>query len=66
MRDAKHGSPYDRGAADSYYRRDPIPHLWEFEDGGAIRVEVLTDQEESEYWQGYWDNEDFGNFKEYN
>jgi hypothetical protein len=49
----EHGSPYDLGSADSYYRR-PIRLSKEF-----------TKEQEIEYLQGYWDQEATGDHKDY-
>jgi hypothetical protein len=48
-----HGSPYDRGSADAYYRR-PI----------SISRD-LTKEQEMEYLKGYWDQQKSGDFKDY-
>lgn len=62
-----HGSPYDRGSADSYYRRRPKPH-W-FPNGTyndpEIKESDMSPFEVAEYWRGYNDNEEAGDFKEY-
>jgi hypothetical protein len=67
MKDAKHGSPYDRGGADSYYRRPRDPHWWP--DGtyigrrfGSLR---MTEDEIAEYNKGYDENEKIGHHKEW-
>jgi len=62
-----HGSPYDRGSADSYYRRSCSPHWYPAGsyDGSCIQEEDMTTQEIAEYLQGYEENEKSGNFKEY-
>jgi len=56
-----HGSPFDRGMADSYYQRAIIPH--KIVDG----KQVLLDRgnEYDEYMEGYKTNEDIGNFKDW-
>lgn len=60
--DKSHGSPYDCGAADSYYGR-----RWMKPRKIVNREETfdLTDQEKAEYYQGFEDNEDYGDFKDY-
>lgn len=62
-----HGSPYDRGAADSWYRRSPVPHYWPNGTGHGQRVERadMTEEQISEYWRGYHDNEASGDHKEW-
>lgn len=65
--DKRYGGPYDRGSADSYYRRRFRPHY--FVKGTYMSEEVLQEQmtrEEIEaYTAGYEDNEYDGNFKDY-
>ena len=63
---AKHGSPYDRGSADSYYRRPAKPHYFPDGDVGfSDPVTDLTDEEKAEYYRGYEDNERAGDFKDW-
>jgi hypothetical protein len=65
--DTYHGGPYDRGGADSYYRRSPSPHYWPAGTGKGSRVEenMMTKEEIDAYWAGYNDNEQAGDFKEW-
>jgi len=63
--DTRHGGPYDRGAADSYYGRRPRPHYYKAGTGMSERVEDITQLEADAYWAGYDDNEKDGNFKEW-
>jgi hypothetical protein len=49
----EHGSPYDTGSADAYYRR-PISIAKEF-----------TKEQEMEYLKGYWDQQRDGDIKSY-
>jgi len=64
-----HGSPYDRGSADSYYQRGRRPHYYGGKQGGPYGGETkfveadMTAQEIQEYNQGFNDNEDDGNWK---
>jgi hypothetical protein len=37
----RHGGPYDRGSADGYYGRDPIPHYFVGETYTSAIVEQL-------------------------
>ena len=62
-----HGSPYDRGGADSYYGRPMKPHWWPAGTykGWAVIAEDMTDVEIEEYYQGYEDNELSGDKKEW-
>lgn len=65
--DKRHGGPYDRGSADSYYGRPRRPHYF----AGAtystpeVTEEDMTPDEISAYNQGYDDNEADGNFKDW-
>jgi hypothetical protein len=61
----KHGSPFDRGSADSYYHRPPSPHKYPNGTGNLPRVEELTEEEIQAYNAGYQFNERFGEKKEY-
>jgi hypothetical protein len=64
---ATHGSPFDRGSADSYYGRAQNPHKYPNGTGNAPRVEAeaMTLQEMREYYKGYEYNEQFGDKKDY-
>ena len=65
--DASHGSPFDRGSADSWYGRAQSPHKYPNGTGNAPRIEApeLTLQEMREYFRGYEYNEQFGGKKSY-
>lgn len=63
----RHGGPYDRGSADSYYRRGCNPHYYK---GGTYQTDCveekdMTPEEIAEYMQGYDDNEADCHFKEW-
>jgi len=66
-----HGSPYDRGGADSYYRRGVNPHYYGGPQGGPFGGTVkiymmdMSQEEIDQYMKGYQDNEDAGDFKEW-
>jgi len=62
-----HGGPFDRGSADSYYRRPPEPHKWPDGTlkGKQVTEEFLTDEERKAYWAGYNENEESGDFKDW-
>ena len=65
----RHGGLYDRGSADSYYRRTPDPH-WYPEGtaqcpGYGDRKVHLTLEEIAEYYKGYHDNQLNGDFKSF-
>ena len=59
-----HGTPYDRGRADSYYRRNPRPHKWT-DMLGRNEVDDLNPTEIAEYHAGYSDNEHNGDHKDW-
>jgi len=62
-----HGSPHDRGGADSYYGRLYAPHYWPEGTGNGKRVGYadMTDEQVKEYYTGFYDNEAAGIFKEW-
>ena len=55
----EHGSPYDRGSADSYYRRPYNPHWYPLGSykGEKIGIKDMTEQQIVEYKYGYEENE---------
>lgn len=63
----RHGGAYDRGEADSYYRRRRNPHY--FVGHSFLSTEVtekdMTPEEIAAYNQGYDDNEELGDYKQY-
>ena len=65
--DERHGGPYDRGAADSYYGREYNPHYFVGDSYNSARIELalMTTQEIVAYTVGYANNEADGNKKEY-
>ena len=62
-----HGSPWDRGAADSHYRRPRNPHKGGVggDTGARILLEDLSEQDVHEYHAGYDWNELYGDKKDY-
>jgi hypothetical protein len=60
-----HGSPYDRGSADAYYRRPIRPHYCPSGNNQGIEDCDLTKEQEMEYLKGYWDQQKSGDFKDY-
>ena len=60
---ADHGSPYDRGRADSYYHRPKNPHKGGVSIASGPREESLTHEERFFYNMGYEWNEQFGDKK---
>ena len=65
--DARHGGPYDRGMADSYYRRASNPHYYQGDTKASPRVAYkdMTPDEVEAYYAGYRDNEEMGDYKEW-
>jgi len=65
--DERHGGPYDRGGADSWYRRSPIPHYWTQGTGSGIKIEEedMTPDEIKAYFAGYDENESSGCHKDW-
>ena len=63
--DASHGSPFDRGSADSYYSRPQQPHNYPNGSYNPPRIEAedMTLAEMREYFRGYEYNEQFGDKK---
>ena len=62
-----HGSPFDRGSADSWYSRAPDPH-WYPEGsyrGERINQSDMTPAEIQAYIAGYRHNEEYGGKKEW-
>jgi hypothetical protein len=62
-----HGSPFDRGAADSWYSRPQDPHWWPEGSYNGTRVEAqdMSLAEMRAYYAGYEYNEEFGGKKEW-
>jgi hypothetical protein len=65
--DERHGGPYDRGGADSYYRRKFDPHYYVGDTRASERVEAdqMTQEEVEAYTAGYFNNEELGYYKDY-
>lgn len=63
----RHGGPYDRGSADSYYGRGYEPHYYVGATYSTRRVnaEDMGADELAAYKAGYDDNEAAGNFKDW-
>jgi hypothetical protein len=63
--DKSHGSPFDRGSADSYYGRPQEPHWYPEGTGIGKRVgpEDMTIAQMRAYYRGYQYNEEFGDKK---
>lgn len=65
--DERHGGPYDRGVADSYYSRPYSPHYFKGDTHMSDRVDLgdMTPEEITAYTAGYRDNEAAGNHKDW-
>lgn len=61
----RHGSLYDRGSADSYYGRGKKPHWYPNGTYHPPEITNLTEEEIAEYNQGFDDNQEARNFKEW-
>jgi hypothetical protein len=63
--DTSHGSPFDRGSADSYYGRPRAAHWWP--EGTGVGKEVtakdMTPEQREAYYAGYDWNEGTGDKK---
>jgi len=66
--DQRHGGPYDRGTADSYYGREYWPHYFVRDTHKSPRIDIdqMTDAEIAAYTAGYRNNEATGDKKEWN
>jgi len=55
----RHGGPFDRGSADSYYHRGVNPHYYVGATSFTDRIERddMTDEEVKQYYAGYEYNE---------
>lgn len=64
---AAHGSPFDRGSADSWYDRGMAPHWYPNGSYSEPRIgrDNMTAEEIAEYYAGYEYNEQFGGKKEW-
>lgn len=65
--ETRHGSPYDRGSADSYYGRPYNPHFYRGDTYNSEKVELADMNAEQiiAYTAGYRDNEADGNKKDW-
>ena len=63
----RHGGPYDRGTADSYYGREYWPHYFvrDTHNSPCIDAAQMTPSEIAAYAAGYRDNEARGDKKEW-
>ena len=65
--DQRHGGPWDRGSADSYYHREFDPHYFVGETYNTKKVELadMTAEEIVAYTAGYNWNEQCGDKKQW-
>lgn len=65
--DKRHGGPWDRGGADSYYDRGRRPHYFKGDTHQSEQVMMadMTAEEVEAYNAGYDYNEQFGGKKEW-
>ena len=63
----RHGGPFDRGGADSYYHRGMRPHYYVGATSMSDRIEEdgMTKEQINEYCAGYEHNEMHGAKKEW-
>ena len=61
----RHGGPFDRGAADSYYRRPLDPHYYVGDSITSEKRTALTDEELQAYYAGHAYNDESGDFKDW-
>ena len=63
----RHGGPFDRGSADSWYSRGIRPHYFSgasyFSD--EVTEDMMTAEEIKQYLAGYEYNEQFGDKKDW-
>ena len=65
--DRSHGSPFDRGSADSWYSRPRAAHWYPMGTykGEAVTAKDMTPEEREAYYAGYDYNEESGGKKEW-
>ena len=63
----RHGGPFDRGAADSYYQRGINPHYYVGATYMSDKVELddMNAEDIKDYFAGYKYQEESGIFKEW-
>ena len=64
---ARHGGPFDRGIADSYYHRPFNPHYFTGESFNSTMIELvdMSAKEIVDYTAGYNYNEEHGDKKDW-
>ena len=65
--DTRHGGPFDRGSADSYYHRPRKPHyfLGDTYNSPEVTEDEMNQFEKEAYLAGYEWNEKFGDKKDW-
>jgi hypothetical protein len=65
--DQRHGGPFDRGSADSWYHRPRNPHFYIGDTHTSERISEgqMTPEEVQAYLAGYQWNEQFGGKKDW-
>lgn len=65
--DSRHGGPFDRGAADSWYHRPAKPHYYRGDtmNSPIVYREDMTAEDIEQYYAGYEWNEELGGKKEW-
>ena len=65
--DNRHGGPWDRGSADSYYKRGFNPHYFVGDTYSTPKIEMeqMTAYEITAYTAGYEYNEALNDFKDW-
>lgn len=65
--DKRHGGPWDRGSADSYYGRTFSPHYFvgDTHQSDMVSMSKMTAEEITAYTAGFNYNEEFGGKKEW-
>lgn len=65
--DERHGGPYDRGGADSYYSRSYNPHFYVGASYSStlVKRDHMTKEEVEAYKAGWEHNEKYGGKKEW-
>ena len=63
--DKRHGGPWDRGSADSHYRRPYKPHKYVEGTMTSEKVESLSASDLAAYDAGYEANEALGCYKDW-
>jgi len=55
--ETRHGSPHDRGRADAWYGRDPVPHCFEGASFMSVRIDIeeMSAGEIQSYQDGYYE-----------